>query len=159
MSPLASWWNPWAVSFLSSNWVRKDACIFVVTGCIDTIQSVINNFTMLKGLVKSAWFFYPSTNRCPLWTIGKPPWSLWLNLYFKFIAWLRDLTDKCICGVQRWGSHLKIMLNTIIEHRMSPCNLLCDMLSTFILLNLFRLTITKVEYLLTQDISAFHFDL
>ena len=32
-----------------------------------------------------------------------------------------------------------IMLNTIIEHRVSPCNLFCK----FLLLNLFRLAITK----------------
>ena len=28
---------------------------------------------------------------------------------------LRDLTDNCMCGVQRWGSHSWIMLNTIIS--------------------------------------------
>ena len=55
----------------------------------------------------------------------------------------RDLTDNCMCGVQRWGSQSKIMLTTMIEHRMSPCNLLCDLLSTFLHLNLFRLAKTK----------------
>ena len=35
-SPMTSRWNPWAVSSLSRKWVRKDACNFVMTGCIDT---------------------------------------------------------------------------------------------------------------------------
>jgi hypothetical protein len=39
-SLLASWWNPWAVSFLSGNWVRKDACIFVDPRCINTSSKV-----------------------------------------------------------------------------------------------------------------------
>ena len=37
---LASWWNPWSLSFLPGNWVRKGDCIFVVTGCIDTPSKV-----------------------------------------------------------------------------------------------------------------------
>ena len=61
--------------------------------------------------------------------IGKPPWSLWLYLCLKFTAQLRDLTDNCMCEVQT------------VAH--SPCNLLCDLLSTVLLLNLFRLEITK----------------
>ena len=46
---------------------------------------------------------YPSTNRCrSSQGIGKHPWSLWLwNLCLKFTARLRDLTDNCMCGVQR----------------------------------------------------------
>ena len=76
--------------------------------------------------------FYPSTNRCPsLRGIGKPPWSLWLNLILKF-------TDNCMCGVQRWGSYSKVMLNTIIAHRVSPCNLLWELLSTFVLFRLYH---------------------
>ena len=83
-------------------------------------------------------FFYPSTNSCHYsWGIGKLPWSFRLDLCLTFSARLRDLTDNCTCGVQRWGSHSKVMLNTII------CNSLCDLLSTFLLLNLFRLAITK----------------
>jgi hypothetical protein len=35
------------------------------------------------------------------------------------------------------------MLNTIIAHRVNPCNLLCDLLNTFLPLKLFRLVITK----------------
>ena len=104
---------------------------------------MIHYFTMLKAIL-NVCLFYPSTNRCPfLQGIGKPPRSLWLNLCLKCIAWLIDLTDNCMCGVQRWGSYSKIMLNTIIAHRMSPCNLLYDLLSTFLLLNVFRLSITK----------------
>jgi hypothetical protein len=61
--------------------------------------------------------------------IGKPPWSLWLNLYLKFTTRLRDLT---VCERYRNG--------VVIQ---SPCNLLCDLLSTLLLLNLFRLAITK----------------
>ena len=75
--------------------------------------------------------------------LKKPTWSFSLNLYLKCTAQLRDLTDNCMCGVQRWDCHWKIMLNTIIAHRLSQCNLLCNLLSTFLLLNLFRLTITK----------------
>ena len=37
----------------------------------------------------------------------------------------------------------RILLNTIIAHGVSPCTLLYDLLSTFLLLNLFRLAITK----------------
>ena len=40
-SPLASCWNLWVVSFISGNWVRKDACIFVV----------IENFPGLRGWI------------------------------------------------------------------------------------------------------------
>jgi hypothetical protein len=84
-------------------------------------------------------FFYPSTNRCTsLRSIRKPPWSFWLNLCLKFTARLRDLTDNCMCGVQRRGSHSKIIFNTLFAQRVSPCNLLCDLLSTFLLLNVFR---------------------
>ena len=141
-SPLASWWNPWAVSFLSGNWVMKDACIFVVTGCIDTPSKVsLITSPCLKAYSMSAFYFLPiyCTNRCPsLRGIGKPPWSLWFNLCLKFTARLRDLTDNCMCGVQRWCSHSKIMLNTV-----SPCNLLCDLLSKCLILNLFRHPITK----------------
>jgi hypothetical protein len=36
-----------------------------------------------------------------------------------------------------------VMLNTIIAHRVSPCNLLRDLLSNLLLLNVFRLSITK----------------
>ena len=100
-SPLASWWNLWAVSLLSGYWVRKGAlylCSDWVYWC--TIQSVNNNFTMLKGI-----FHVYQYCRCPLRGTGKPPWSLWLNLFLKFTAWLKDLTDHCMCGVQRWGSH------------------------------------------------------
>jgi hypothetical protein len=97
---------------------------------------------MLKGIFSVCFFFYPSTNRCPsLWDSIKPPWSLWLNLCLKFSCRLMDLTDTCMCGVQRWGSHSKIMFNTIIAHRVSPWNLFCDLLSTFLLLKLFRLAI------------------
>jgi hypothetical protein len=76
-SPLASWWNPSAVSFLSSNWVRKDACIFAVTGRIYTPSKVyLITSPCSKGYSISA------TNRCPsLLVIGKPPWSLWLNVF------------------------------------------------------------------------------
>jgi hypothetical protein len=60
----------------------------------------------------STFYFYPSTNRWPsLQGIGKPSWSLLLNLCLKFTAWPRDLTIICMCGIQRWGSHSKIMLN------------------------------------------------
>jgi hypothetical protein len=51
---------------------------------------------MLKGIFSVCFLFYfdPSTNRCPsLQGIGKPPWSLWLNLCLKFAARLRDLTE------------------------------------------------------------------
>ena len=59
--------------------------------------------TMLKGIFNVCFFFYPSTDdRCPsLQGIGKPPWSLWLNLCLKCTARQRDLRDTCICGVQR----------------------------------------------------------
>jgi hypothetical protein len=88
-----------------------------------TIQSVINNITMLKGIFN---VFYPSTNRFPsLWGIGKPPWSLWL----KFTTRPRDLTDNCMCRVQRWGNRSKTMLTTIITLRVSPCNLLIQQIS------------------------------
>ena len=53
--------------------------------------------------------------------------SLWLNLCLKCTARLRDLSVICMCVVQIWVSHSKIMLNTIIAHRVSPCNLLCDL--------------------------------
>jgi hypothetical protein len=66
-----------------------------------------------------------------------------VDLCLKCTARLRDLTVNCMCGEQRRGSHSRIMLNTIIVHRVSPYNLLCDLLSTFLLLNLFRLAITK----------------
>ena len=93
----------------------------------------MNNFTVIKGIFNVCFLhFYPSTNRClSLRGIGKPPWSLWLNLCLKFTARLWVLTDNCMSGVERWGSHSKIMFNTII-----PCNLLCYLLSTFLLLNL-----------------------
>ena len=80
-----------------------------------TIQSVISNFTIFKGIFDICFFlFYPSTNRCPSFQgIGKPPSSLWLNLCKKFTAQLKDLTDICMCGVQKLGSHSKIMLNTM----------------------------------------------
>ena len=87
--------------------------------------------------------FYTPTKRCPLRDIEKPSWSLWLNLCLKFTAQLRDLTDNCMCGLQRRSSHSKIKLNIIIAHRISPYNLLYDLLSKCILLNLFRLAITK----------------
>ena len=87
----------------------------------------------------SAFLFF--THLPSLQGIRKPPWSLWLNLCLNFTARLRDLTDNCMCGVQRWVSHSKIMLNTIIG--VSPCNILCDLLSKFLILNLFRLAITK----------------
>ena len=48
-----------------------------------------------------------------------------------------------MCGVQRWGSHKEIMLDTIIAHRVSPCNLLCALLSKCLTLNWCRLAITK----------------
>ena len=97
---------------------------------------------MLKGIFNDYFLFYPSNESCPsLRSIGKPPWSLWLNPCLKFTAWLRDLTDNCICGVQRLGSHSKIILNTIIAHRVNPCNVLCE--KHIWLLNLFRLAITK----------------
>jgi hypothetical protein len=35
------------------------------------------------------------------------------------------------------------MLNTIIVNRMSSCNILCGFISTFLLLNFFRLAIRK----------------
>ena len=67
--------------------------------------------------------FYPSDNRCPsLRGIGKPPWSLWLNLCLKFTLRLRDFTDNCMCGVQRRGSHKKITLNSAHSETMQ---LLC----------------------------------
>ena len=50
------------------------------------------------------------------------------------------------------------MLNTIIAHRVSPYNLLCDLLSTFLLLNLFRLAKTRVlntYWLKTFQLSIF----
>jgi hypothetical protein len=86
-----------------------------------------------------------STNRCPsLNGFGKHSWSFWLNLCLKFTAGLRDLTDVCVgYRIQKQGSQSKILLNTSIAHRVSPCNVLCDLLSTFLLLNLFRLAITK----------------
>ena len=38
----------------------------------------------------------------------------------------------------------KVVKNVnVIAHTLRPCNLLCEMLSTFLLLNLFRLSITK----------------
>jgi hypothetical protein len=90
------------------------------------------------------YFVHPSTNWCPsLQAIEKPSWSLWLDLNMKCTTQLRNLTYNCMCGVQRWGSHSKIMLTTIIEHGMSPCNLLCNLLSTFLHLNLFKLDITN----------------
>jgi hypothetical protein len=111
--------------FLPFRQVRKDACIFAVSGCIATVHHPKCNYTVItspcsKGYSMSAFiYFYPSTNRCPsLWGIKKPPWSLWL----KFTTRLRDLTDNCMCGVQRWGSHSTIMVNTIMAHRVSPCN-------------------------------------
>ena len=91
----------------------------------------------------SAFIFSPSTNRCPSLR-GKPPWSLWLNQCLKFTARLRDLTDNGMCEVQRLGSH--------------PYNVLYDLVSKCLLLNLFRLAIKKVvEFLFTEDISAFPF--
>ena len=52
-------------------------------------------------------YFHSSTNRWPsLYSIQKLPWSLWSNLCLKFTARLRDLTDNCMCGVQRWGSEV-----------------------------------------------------
>ena len=73
------------------------------------------------------------TNRCPsLQGIGKPPWSLWLNLCLKFNARLRDLTggvQMCVWGTEMRYSKMttsKIMLNTAIA-RINPCNLLCDL--------------------------------
>ena len=84
----------------------------------------------------SFYMFYTPTNRFPsLQGIGKPPWSLWLNLCLQFSVQLWDLTDNCMCGVQRLGSNSKIMFNTIIAHRVSPCNLISDSLSTLLLLN------------------------
>ena len=76
---------------------------------------------MFKEIFNICFFFYLSNYRCPsLRCIGKPHRSLWLNLCLKCTARLRDLTDNCMCRVQRWGSHSKIMLNTIIAHRVSP---------------------------------------
>jgi hypothetical protein len=65
------------------------------------------------------------------------------------------LYTQCMCGVQRWGSHSKIMLDTIIAHRVSPCNFLCDLLSTFLLLKLFRLTITKRLVVIVVVINSY----
>jgi hypothetical protein len=45
-SPLASWWNPRAVSFLSGYWVRKDACIFVVIGCRKATSPCSKGYSM-----------------------------------------------------------------------------------------------------------------
>jgi hypothetical protein len=83
-----------------------------------------------------AFFFLPIYQSVPFFFV-KSPWSLGLNLCLKFTDRLRDLTDNCMCGLQRWACHSKIMLNTIIVHRVSPCNLLCDLLSKPLLLNLF----------------------
>ena len=44
---------------------------------------------------------------------------------------------------ERWGGHSKMTLNTIIAHRVIPCNLLCDLLSTFLLLNVFGKSMWK----------------
>uniref|UniRef100_A0A8C7UR79 Sodium/glucose cotransporter 1 n=1 Tax=Oncorhynchus mykiss TaxID=8022 RepID=A0A8C7UR79_ONCMY len=41
--------------------------------------------------------------------------------------------------------HSKIMLNTIIAHRVSPCNLLCELLRNVALLNLFRLAMVSTN--------------
>jgi hypothetical protein len=79
---------------------------------------------MLNGIFIVCYSFSTHLPIGPLlWGIGKPPWSFWLNLCLIFTARLKDLTDNCMCEVQRWGSQLKIMLNTIIAHSVSPCNL------------------------------------
>ena len=58
-SSLASWWNLWVVSFLSGNWVRKDTCIFVVTGWIDTpIKVKLITSPCSKGYSTSAFYFF-----------------------------------------------------------------------------------------------------
>jgi hypothetical protein len=89
--------------------------------------------------------------------IGKPPWSLWLwNLCLKFTTQLRDLTDNCMCGVQRWGSQSKILLTTIIAHRVSPCKLLCFVKQMFTPELTWSCQNKGVDYFLTEDISAFH---
>jgi hypothetical protein len=144
---LASWRNPWVVSFPFGSWVRKDAYIFVVTLCIDTF-TIFNIF-----------LFYTNTNRCPsLWGIRKPPWSLCLNLCLEFTAWLRCIIDNCMCGKQRWGSISKITLHnycTMSEYM----QLLCALLITFLLINIFRLTITKglnTYWLKTFQLWMFH---
>ena len=105
--------------YLCSDWV-----------CWYTIESVINNSPMLRGIFNVCFFYFYSSTYRGIW---KTPWTLWLNLCLQFITRLRNLTDNCICWVQRGGSHSKIKLNTIIAHRVSPCNLLCDLLSKLLI--------------------------
>jgi hypothetical protein len=123
--------------------LRQLSCVYL---CCDwvywyTIQSVNNNFKKNQTFYLRQCSKGYSMPRCPsLLGIGKPPWQLWLNRCSKFTARLRDLTDNCICRVQRGGSHSKFMLNSIIAHRISPCNVLCDLFNTFLLLlNLYRM--------------------
>ena len=102
----------------------------------------MNNFSMITGIFNVCCFFLQiGALLCE--ALENLPKSLSLNLCLIFTAQLRNLTDNCICGVQRCGSLSQI---TIIAHRVSPCNLLYDfndLLSIFLLLKLFRLGITK----------------
>jgi hypothetical protein len=101
---------------------------------------------MLKELFNFCFFYLTHLPIGALLCIGKPPCSLWFDQCLKSTAWLRDLTDNCTVCV---GYRDEVVIQKVVVHvklyycTQSLCNLLCDLLSTCLPLNVFRLAITK----------------
>ena len=129
---IASWWNPWAVSFLSGNWVRKDACIFAVTGFIDTPSDVfINNFTMPhRDFPCLLFLFSPIYQYVPFFVRH---WKIYLAFVAEFVwnSLLEWGTLQLSVCVGYSDQSFKKSCLTLLLHTVSSCNLLCDLLSTF----------------------------
>ena len=115
-------------SCLSGNYVRIAACI--VVGLILHFGWCINNSsTILKGIFNVC--FICIFTQLPIGALCEPQeklHGLWLNLCFKFIVWLRNLTDNCVCGVQR--CHFKYYCTQLLSiFLLLEASCICDCVS------------------------------
>jgi hypothetical protein len=83
-------------------------------GCYSVFAPNITLCFQDKRHIQCLLFFLIFFTHLPIGALCEALENLPVFMFLKFTARLRDLTDNCVCGVQRWGSQSKIMLNTFI---------------------------------------------